>query len=454
MKKNHSSQAIPLAVSLPIRANRRRLRGRIALAAALGLIAGSLCGCDGASAAQTPSPVSTSDASSDLAQATREVLNGLRVKDLAALSKHMSESSRRHLSDPDRMDDMWEEGGRFESALAWNGEILGVRYPRPDQAVEDDLAWVGYARSSDDRVSVLAFRKDQGRWVVADLYSVATSTFESASATPPRLDMSKRVAEKPAVPKYALSTKANEIKGLLDRGAWTGADRLFASYLDAAPADAGLLAQYARFIILSQPLTGDKYILTPLVKQDLYLSAAALGDSIGAAGDIDPEIRNYLAGVILESLEQAVAKTLDAGSGVVGPGVAFIASGIECTLINAGWRALELNPAIGPEWAPHFEVLAARAASMGKVSTAMMLGNLAGDLSQAGQGGADFRLANKYFLQAIQASSPIDDEMRGFIRRNMEAYPTMFKEELAAVARETLKDANYDEIREIVKQFR
>ncbi len=253
--------------------------------------------------------------------------------------------------------------------------------------------------------------------------------------------------------KYALSAKAREIEKLLDRGATSGAERLLSIYLNSDPGDAGLLAQYARFVILTHPASGVSWIASPLDTSDNFRPLYIVAKASMTASDLDPDIRPYLAELLLSSFEGASRTTLDRGEGVISDPVLFMTP-FEASLANVGWVAIECDAERAERWSKPFEALAAQAARNGKVASAMMLGNLAGDLMQRGEGDQDFRLANKYFLESMKNVGTAPDQAKlNWIRVTLNAYSTLFADELAAVTRGQPSDSTYDEVLAMAKQL-
>lgn len=266
-------------------------------------------------------------------------------------------------------------------------------------------------------------------------------------------DSAPQVSTPKKTAQYALSKKSREIENLLDRGATAGAERLLNVYLNSDPGDAGLLAQYARFVIMTQPPSGVSWMTSPLDTSGRFRPLYIVANAASTARDLDPDIRPYLAEVLLSAYEQTSRAALDRGEGVISDPVLFMTS-FEASLANIGWWAMEFDAARAERWSTPFESLAAQAARNGKVASAMMLGNLAGDLKQRGEGDQDFRLANKYFLESLRnvRSSP-DQSKLTWTRVTLKAYSTLFADELAAIERGSLPDPNYNAIQELAIQL-
>jgi hypothetical protein len=237
---------------------------------------------------------------------------------------------------------------------------------------------------------------------------------------------------------YSLSESAEKVAELLDRGAYTSADRLFDVYLNQYPSDAGLLCQYVRFLILSYDPQGVNYITSPILPGDSYLPVSVFSKAFTMAGEFDPECKSYLADVTFRAMSECFRRE------EVQKGLISISTGLWTTddfahtMILCGWDALKADPKIGKKWAPEFSALARRFAELGKVSSAMMLGNLAGDLMQGGKGAEDFRQANAMLLEALRHDSeltnPSTPEEKKIAADSMKAivnkYPICFGEEL------------------------
>ncbi|MCX6880064.1 MAG: hypothetical protein NTW21_40615, partial [Verrucomicrobia bacterium] len=95
---------------------------------------------------------------------------------------------------------------------------------------------------------------------------------------------------------------------------------------------------------------------------------------------------------------------------------------------NICWDAIKLDPATAKIWAPRYKDLMQIAVKRGKVASAMMLGNLYGDMLQGGKGAEDFKMANQALLDALAEYR--EDPSYDFLQVAVDSYPICFRDEL------------------------
>lgn len=260
----------------------------------------------------------------------------------------------------------------------------------------------------------------------------------------------------PEAPSYRLSAKAQKVAALIDQGSHDAAHQLLRAYMNDDPSDAGLCCQYVRHIVLSCNPAYPGFIQTPFTSDGgYYLASPVARNAIKVAVQLDPKCAPYLVDTVLRSLEVAARQQLMAGSGCVGqPQLlhdptterVWIASGIEMTMINVGFDAAMICPAVASRWVKAYEGLTEDYAKAGKVATAMMMGNLTGELAQVGGDGSmkgpeDFKRANAAFLEALNYDHSTD--VREWAECAANAYPDCFREELQAIQQGSNPDANF-----------
>lgn len=239
----------------------------------------------------------------------------------------------------------------------------------------------------------------------------------------------------PSKPRSADARRAAE---LMEAGSVGGALQVLEDSLGRSSADAEVLGQYARCLILARDPANPNFIQTPLVKGgEHYWAAGVAADAADKAAELEPSLKPELARSIFHAFHQRVKTALADGSGCIGvprdlyfpeTGLAQRCSGISLSMINLCWKAIGFDPEAAREWSHDYEILAGEAARRGKVASAMMLGNLAGDMRQGGKGSEDFRMANAALLDALQHH--VEDPSHDFLRDVVEAYPDCFRDEL------------------------
>lgn len=255
------------------------------------------------------------------------------------------------------------------------------------------------------------------------------------------------------ITKYDLSARARELEILLDRGDTSGAEHLFGVYLNTDTGDAGILAQYARFIIMTQPVHGDSTRRWPLNARYDDWTVDVVANVSALAIDRDSDIRSYIAELLLTEYQKAAHAALDRGQGVISSDT-FGKNPIQISLAKVGWISMEIDAALAQRWSKSFETLAAKASQNGKVASAMMLGALAGDLPQSGVGDKDFRFATKYFLEAMKHFHEDSDRAKcNWIQLTWSDYSRRFAEEIGANQLGQTSDPTFAEVERMAKQM-
>jgi hypothetical protein len=291
------------------------------------------------------------------------------------------------------------------------------------------------------RITERRVRKARGAAIYGVLSLLAASQVGCAaksqvSAPPPRGQA------------YRLSEKAQKVAGLIDQGSFGAAEQLFRSYLASDPGDAGLYCQYARYLILSCNPAYPGFVQSPLRSDGgYYLATGVVDNALQAAVQLDPKCAPYLTDTVLRSFEQIARQQLREGSACVGAGKLlhnfstgddFYAEGTEISMLNVCFEAAKTDPATARSWGPTFETLTRAYAEAGKCATAMMMGNLTGELIQVRDDGAmkgpeDFKRANAAFLEALKNAR--GEDVRTWAKMAAEAYPGCFQEEMTELER-------------------
>lgn len=248
-------------------------------------------------------------------------------------------------------------------------------------------------------------------------------------------------ASLPAAADYRLSERADLARRLLDAGDHLAAQRVFDTDLDANPRDAGLLCQYVRFLFLSRDPAYPNFIQSPLHKGGgFYWVEGVAKRAIGIAAGLDPKCKPYLVDVALGAFAERVDRAAGEGRGLIGHGRTLFNheegretyySGFALSMVEVCFTALECDPARAARWVATYDRLTQRYVQLGKPASAMMLGNLTGDLAQAGKGPEDFKRANRAFLDALAAYIP--DGENDWVKDAADAYPSCFRDELLAI---------------------
>ncbi len=252
---------------------------------------------------------------------------------------------------------------------------------------------------------------------------------------------------------YPLTDKAQAVKRLLDAGSFDAAEQVVHRSLEETADDAGLYCQYVRFLILSRDPASPGFIQTPLYRDaDHYWATGVAQQASNIATQLDPGCKAYLASLILSAFAERLEKTLEAGRGCIGPGEFLynpetggerFAPGTETSMINICWSALSMLGAQG--YTERYEALTERFVRAGKVVSAMMLGNLTGDLHQGGSGDEDFKRANRAFLDVLSHYEP--DGIRDWLTDAADSYPQCFHDEMARTESGVVVDSAFAELK-------
>lgn len=112
----------------------------------------------------------------------------------------------------------------------------------------------------------------------------------SSSHSPSEPSITARFSEpeKPDSPvsapwRISLSSEAEEISALLDKGSYNAADTLFSNYIPRKPNDGGIYCQYVRFLIENYDFSPSGFISTPIRTDDKYLVWAVVDQAIKLA---------------------------------------------------------------------------------------------------------------------------------------------------------------------------
>lgn len=241
---------------------------------------------------------------------------------------------------------------------------------------------------------------------------------------------------------YRLSSNAARARDYLDNEAFETAQQFFRQTLPTT-SDAGLACQYVRFLLLSRDPAVSGFIETPLRKSDAnpgWWAAGIASQAFQLAVEIDPKCKSYLADLVFESFARSAEAMLKEKRGIIGisqvmylPELDRLVThrGSELSMINLCWSALSLDSAAGKRWCDRYERIMTGYVKLGKVASAMMMGNLVGDLKQGGKGAEDFHTANKAFCEALDHYVP--DGPYDWVQEAADAYPECFRDELLEI---------------------
>ncbi|MCX6878951.1 MAG: hypothetical protein NTW21_34845, partial [Verrucomicrobia bacterium] len=189
---------------------------------------------------------------------------------------------------------------------------------------------------------------------------------------------------------HKLSDEAARAGKLLDSGSCSAAAQVLDESLAKSKTDAGMLCQYARCLILARDPAYPNFIQSPLFADGEYYWACGVSQrAVTLAAELDPDCKPYLADLIFQAFEKRTKTVFDEGRGCIGTPRDLLLpesgqfrrfSGIELSMINICWDAIKLDPATAKIWAPRYKDLMQIAVKRGKVASAMMLGNLYGDM--------------------------------------------------------------------------
>ncbi len=231
---------------------------------------------------------------------------------------------------------------------------------------------------------------------------------------------------------YSFSKEAREVAQLIDDKKFIAAEKLLNAYVPDHPNDAGIYAQYARYLMASDVIASNPFLANPIRTDDKYKRTYLIADSMATAAELDEASRPYLAEETCRIIYNKMKEEIDANNGfmtdmtisnyVYGSGT----PGLESLI----WEAIKLDKERVMEWAPRFEDCIADFARLGKISSAMMLGNLVGDMKTGADplGDEDFRLATTSFVRALQAGTATKEDTESC--RSM--YNSLFKSEVEA----------------------
>lgn len=239
-----------------------------------------------------------------------------------------------------------------------------------------------------------------------------------------------------------LSEDAARAARLLDAGSYDAATEVLKESLGRSKTDPGVLIQYARCLILSRDPAYPNFILSPLVADGRYYWAFGIAkNAVKLAIELDPECKAFAADVVFHAFEKRAIAAFEEGRGCIGQpqsmyypetGMSRRASGLELSMINIAWSAIETDAATALAWVPRYQRLVDIAVERGKVASAMMLGNLCGDMRQGGRGAEDFIRANRALLDSLEHYQP--DPQHNFLQASADEYPACFRDELLADA--------------------
>jgi hypothetical protein len=211
---------------------------------------------------------------------------------------------------------------------------------------------------------------------------------------------------------YPLSAKAKQAERLIDADSFEAAHNFFLNELSQSAGDVGLHCQYTRFLIASRDPAYPNFIQSPLHPDHSHYWAEGVAQRAATiAHQLDPDCAGYLATLILETFAQRMEASLAEKRGCIGHGQFLYTPetgrsqyfpGPQLSMISICWKSLELAPDIASTFAGRFDRLTEDFAKLGKVATAPMLGNLAGDLRQKGEGDKDFQSANRALIAALR----------------------------------------------------
>ncbi|MCC6428919.1 MAG: hypothetical protein IT435_19120 [Phycisphaerales bacterium] len=274
---------------------------------------------------------------------------------------------------------------------------------------------------------------------------------------------------------FRLSSKANEISGLLDSGNYDAALRLLLLDRSYIASDAGLRLQLARTVVIFCPVTGvhpidlgefsgvqsmeGRAYAAHLVEQwPLVVARNILADVVRA----DSSARSYSSDVVLRDLYSACDYALKNNGGIVGEvdkaTAIMMMQGVgdkncfEVTMLQVGWDAVRRSPEIGKKWALAYEGLAHDAAGRGYLASAMMLGKLSGDLYEEREGATGHHMSTEYFKLSME-NSMRDDRKKEWARRCWEWYQVMFKTRIDEIPTLTGGDRGFEELSKAVRAF-
>jgi len=220
----------------------------------------------------------------------------------------------------------------------------------------------------------------------------ASSDTSSSTSTPE--------AQKPAAPVSApwsvsLSSEAKEVASLLDKESYNAADTLLNKYIQNKPNDAGLYCQYVRFLISAYDFSQDPFISNPIRTDDKYRVFAVAQQAAKLAVEFDPDVKSYLAEIILKEIYDEVYDHAQNKQGFLSPNTG------SNDRIDLAWAAIEYDPKVAKKWAPKYESLVPVFINKGMPGSALWVANLASDLGTEAQGDMDFEKATQAFKATI-----------------------------------------------------
>lgn len=241
---------------------------------------------------------------------------------------------------------------------------------------------------------------------------------------------------------FASSAPARAIASLIDQGKFAAAEAVLREELRDHPRDAGVHAQFARYLVLTNDPSYPRFVQSPYFSDARILALGVARRALHTASELDPGRRSELAATVLSAFERRAREAAAAGRGCIGEvralenvetGEQGFYDGINTSMIEVCWDAMALDPQRARAFAPAMLELASTYARLGKPASAMMFGNLGGDLAQGGVGTRDFVEANRWFLASLEHAG--DDDVRTWGALAANAYPTLFRDELLALRR-------------------
>ncbi|MBK6734057.1 MAG: hypothetical protein IPG61_08180 [bacterium] len=261
----------------------------------------------------------------------------------------------------------------------------------------------------------------------------------AAASKPANTEHPRRNASAPQVA-FVLSPAAKEVRDLLEARSYAAAERCLDGLLQAETPDAGVYAMYARYLVESSDPAHPGFILSPMAPDDRYWALGLAAEAVEVSAGLEPGIKPFLCDEIMGALALATSRAFSEDRGCVGAsrvlydaraGDYRIYLGGDMTMLNIGWTALRCDNERASTWVPRFRDLLARSIERGKPVTAMMMGNLIGDMIQGGTGSRDFEEANMAFLRSLTNFVP-DPEV-DWLNEAAALYPDCFREELLAI---------------------
>jgi len=203
------------------------------------------------------------------------------------------------------------------------------------------------------------------------------------------------------------------------------------------------------------------FMQSPLIPGNEFYWAQGIAKDAGKiAAGLDPKIKPYVTDVILRAFATRLLEAIEEGRGFVGhrrflfsvsEGKLKNYGGISLSMVETAFQAVSLSTETAARWIKTYTRINSKLVAMGKVASAMMMGNLIGEMSQNSKQTSDFVLANRSFLDASKNYKPDPDY--DWIHEVSEAYPLCFRSELLEIQNGSAIDPRYQEVISVFKKF-